>query len=207
MGVSIEQFVERLGELEPGQTFRAWELLTGERVPTVPVAYVVPAPSADLDALEVRRQLLSTLPRSSVPAHVAILPEVPRDAQGKRDRAALARLVDAQVSAPPPPPPATTSVDPLDQLVRAVWSAHLPGTAATDDVDFFRSGGDSLTAIRVVSALNEALGSSIALVTLFRFPRTDLFTTHLRTEPTATGLATEVLLARAADTAPPTSEV
>ncbi|MEH3067555.1 MAG: phosphopantetheine-binding protein [Aeromicrobium erythreum] len=205
MGVSIEQFLERLGELEPARTFRAWELLTEERVPTVPVAYVVPAPAAELDALEVRRQLLSTLPRSSVPAHVAVLPEVPRDAQGKRDRAALARLVDGQVSAPATAA-ATAPVDSLDRLVRAVWSAHLPGTAATDDLDFFRSGGDSLTAIRVVSALNEALGSSIALVTLFRFPRTDLFAARLRTEPSATGLATEVLLARAAEADPLTGE-
>ncbi len=205
MGVSIEQLLGRLGELEPGRTFRAWELLTGERVPTVPVAYVVPAPDADLDALEVRRRLLSTLPRSSVPAHVAVLPEVPRDAQGKRDRAALARLVEARVGAPPSAT-ATSTGDSLDRLVRAVWSAHLPGAAATDDLDFFRSGGDSLTAIRVVSALNEALGSSIALVTLFRFPRTDLFATHLRTEPAATGLATEELLARATEAAPPTGE-
>lgn len=48
-----------------------------------------------------------------------------------------------------------------------------PGSAAP--VDFFRAGGTSIGAIRTLTALNTELGTDIPLVTMFRFPRSDLF--------------------------------
>lgn len=190
----------RVAQLDDQQVLQAWELLTGEQPPRVPVAYVTSAPGTSLDAHTVRQRLLDLIPRSNVPAYVVVLAAVPRDEQGKADRAALrhevlAGLAHDQVFGTHD----TGAGDDLSTLVRQIWAAHLP--AATDDgsLDFFRAGGDSLSAIRMMTTLNRYLGSSIAIVTMFRFSRSDLFAAHLKSDVAITGLEPAQLQSRAAD--------
>lgn len=191
---------ERVAQLDDEQVLQAWEFLTGEQPPRVPVAYVTPAPSTSLDALTVRQCLFDLIPRSNVPDHVVVLPAVPQDAQGKADRAALrhevlAALAHAQVAATPD----VEAGDDLSTLVRQIWATHLPAATNDGSLDFFRAGGDSLSAIRTITTLNRYLDSSIELVTMFRFSRSDLFAAHLKSNVAVTGLEPAQLQSRAAD--------
>jgi acyl-coenzyme A synthetase/AMP-(fatty) acid ligase len=54
------------------------------------VAFVVQEPGRALQPMVIRRELALRVPSYMLPAHVVILPEMPRTANGKPDRQALA---------------------------------------------------------------------------------------------------------------------
>ena len=123
------------------------------------VAYVVPAPGTPADPRVWRRHLAAVLPDYLVPAAFVALDALPRTPNGKVDRAAL----------PEPPPvelagtraPRTTVEELLAKLVADVLG--LPSVGIDDD--FFELGGDSITAIVLVSrARREGLGISARAV-------------------------------------------
>ena len=186
-------------QLDDQQVLRAWELFTGEHPPRVPVAYVTAKLGATLDPLTVRGQLLDLVPRSNVPAHVVVLPELPLDAQGKEDRGALGDAVLAALASDQHGIAAEVESDALSTLVRSVWAAHLPASSDVGPIDFFRAGGDSITAIRTVTALNGYLNTSVGLITIFRFARSDLFTAQLKSDIETSGVDPAQLQARAVD--------
>lgn len=192
----------RLSRLDGEQLVHLWELFTGEPAPQVPVAFAVAAPGAELDALDVRRRLLDLIPRSNVPTHLAVVRSLPRDAQGKQDRAALAKQVVAALAGERDEDALGGSsteetIDAVEDLVRHIWAIHLPGVSTDRRIEFFRSGGDSITAIRALTDLNERLETTIRPVTMFRFPRSDLFADHLDSHQETTGLDADQLRSRA----------
>lgn len=191
---------KRVAQLDDQQVLQAWELFTGGQPPRVPVAYVTATLGASLDAVTVRQRLLDLVPSSNVPANLVVLSAIPQDAQGKEDRTALGRaVVTALASDQTGTAPEVETGDTLSMLVRHVWAAYLPGATDAGPIDFFRAGGDSITAIRTVTALNGYLNSSVGLVTLFRFARSDLFTAHLKSGIEVSGLDPAQLQARAFD--------
>jgi len=137
------------------------------------VAYVVPRaePAAaereegDLPAV-LRLHLAAKLPAAMLPAVWVVLPELPLTANGKVDRRALAR------TAPPSGagreeagfvPPHT----PLEEAIAALWREVLGVERVGIGDDFFRLGGHSLSAIRVLSRLRRDLGVDLAIGDLF----------------------------------------
>ncbi|WP_017558608.1 non-ribosomal peptide synthetase [Nocardiopsis baichengensis] len=111
------------------------------------------------DAL--KEHLRGLLPEPMVPAHVALLPELPVTANGKTDRDAL----------PDPEPASAGGGAPrtaIERAVAAIWSDVLGvGEVALDD-DFFALGGHSLLAIRVMNRVREELAVDLDLHTLLR---------------------------------------
>lgn len=137
------------------------------------VAYVVPAPGADLDAA--RRELVERMPRYLVPAALVAVPQLPRSAHGKLDRAAVA----AWPAPAAPQEPTGTTREPageLEQAITAIWCELLGRDDVAPDADLFALGGDSLLATRLISRVRSRLGVRVTLGAFFE-------------EPTVAGLA------------------
>ncbi|MET7647458.1 amino acid adenylation domain-containing protein [Streptomyces sp. NPDC005426] len=114
------------------------------------VGYVIPAAgSEDLHADEVRAWAATHMVEYMVPAHTVVLREFPLTANGKIDRAALPEPVP---SAGPVRAPVTEN----ERLVCAAVAAVLRLERVGVDQDFFRLGGDSISAISLLSALRDA---------------------------------------------------
>ncbi|MFC5321743.1 amino acid adenylation domain-containing protein, partial [Bradyrhizobium oligotrophicum] len=128
------------------------------------IAYVTPASDGSPSTEQIRQQLKQSLPDYMVPSQVVVLDRLPLTSNGKLDRARLpepASLVAKRRVAP-----ATAT----QELVAAIWSDALGGTAPSIDDDFFESGGHSLVAARLIGLLNAALDVELPLRRVFEAP-------------------------------------
>ncbi|WP_233530075.1 non-ribosomal peptide synthase/polyketide synthase [Antrihabitans stalagmiti] len=124
------------------------------------VSYVVAAAGLSVDVDVVRAQCERVLPGYMVPASVMVLESVPMTAAGKVDLRALPDpvFVVAEFVAP-----RTDS----EVLVAEVFGAVLGVARVGVDDDFFALGGNSLSATRVVSRINERAGTALGVRVLF----------------------------------------
>ncbi|SPC06415.1 Non-ribosomal peptide synthetase [Cupriavidus oxalaticus] len=112
---------------------------------------------------ELSTSVAARLPAYMVPAAWVCMPSWPLNANGKVDRKALpAPEVMAQDGAPP----ATST----EQAVADIWEALLPGVRVGRDSHFFRLGGHSLIATRVVARLRAAGHAQATLRDVFEAP-------------------------------------
>ncbi|MDM8083677.1 amino acid adenylation domain-containing protein [Cellulomonas cellasea] len=113
------------------------------------LAYVVPAPGADLHPARLLARLRETTPDHLVPHAVVLVDRLPLTAHGKLDVAAL----------PEPGPVGAGGSAPETDAERLVCAAVGEVLGLVDvpvDVDIVTLGGDSITAIAIVSALRRA---------------------------------------------------
>ena len=131
------------------------------------VAYVVGSASGD----ELHRHLAEALPAHLVPDVVVHVDRLPLTAAGKIDRAALAGIA-------PQPAPAETGegredespLSDAEQLVAEVWAEVLGLERVRAADHFFRLGGHSLMALRVVARVRAATLVNVPVRTLFDCP-------------------------------------
>ncbi len=129
------------------------------------------------DAVDgLRDELRERLPEASVPAAVHRVERIPVAANGKVDRAALARL--AAASAAPLVPPRND----VERVLVAIWCELIGIDDLSVEANVFECGGHSLTVTQVASRLREYLDVDVTI---------DVFFSH----PTIAGCA-EFLLAR-----------
>ncbi|MEE1784946.1 amino acid adenylation domain-containing protein [Streptomyces sp. SP17BM10] len=137
--------------VEPGEARAALAALPGVAQAVVVardgrlVGYAVPErdrPGLTGEAL--RAQLSRLLPEYLVPAAVLLLHDIPLTVNGKVDRAALPAPVAARSGAGVPRTPA-------ERALCAAFAEVLGLPAAATEDDFFALGGDSITAMRLVS--------------------------------------------------------
>ncbi len=119
------------------------------------VAYLVFHAGQDLTASEVRRHLRLSLPDTMVPAVFVTLDALPLTANGKVDIRALPdplRHAGSAKAVQEPPAPG------LEQTIAGIWQdlLQVPSIGAEDN--FFEIGGNSLLALRVVTAIESRLG-------------------------------------------------
>jgi acyl-coenzyme A synthetase/AMP-(fatty) acid ligase/aryl carrier-like protein len=127
------------------------------------VAAVVPANGTGPAAL--RRWLLGRLSAHKVPLSFILVPELPRGPSGKVGKRWLREAcASIDVSRDVAPPPAT-----VDRLA-AAFSAALGGPRVGPFDSFFSAGGDSLSAMRLVTALRDQLGADVGLDQLYEHP-------------------------------------
>ncbi|WP_285742084.1 non-ribosomal peptide synthetase [Lentzea sp. NBRC 105346] len=124
------------------------------------VGYVVPAGPVDPQAL--RELVARRLPDYMVPAVIVELAAIPVTPNGKLDRAALPA---PEVSGGAGRAPATAAEEALARVFAEVLGASGIGV----DDDFFALGGDSITALQVVSRAKRA-GLEIGVREVFRYP-------------------------------------
>ena len=129
------------------------------------VGYVVGVVGLDgpLDPAELRAQLAERLPAYMVPAAVMVLPELPLTVNGKLDKRALPSL---EYSAGAYRAPATLT----EEIVAGIYAQVLGLERVGVDDSFFDLGGDSISAMRLIAAINTALDSQLAVRTLFHAP-------------------------------------
>jgi amino acid adenylation domain-containing protein len=144
-------------------------------------------------------QLAASLPGLAAPRAVLKLAEFPLTANGKVDAAALARdgrlslqsadgagAVPPDASAVPPDNiagrPDAGAVPPDDIAATVLGHArrilNRPDVGLSDD--FFRIGGNSLSAIRLAAAVSHDVGLDVSVVTLLTARRLDVFAIRVR---------------------------
>ncbi len=120
------------------------------------------APSAD----DLREFLKESLPEYMVPARFVFLDSLPLTVNGKVDRRALPApsITPSGVGSGGAPLTGTA------KIVAALWSEllHVDGIGVDDD--FFDLGGDSMTAVTLVTRLRAAFGCDPGLAALFERP-------------------------------------
>jgi acyl carrier protein len=130
------------------------------------VAYVVPA-NTDAAVDFIRDALRPHLPAYLIPADIVLVAGLPRNPNGKIDRAAL----------PLPPsrqhPIARDAAPPESEVERAlaeIWCTvlDLPRVGVRDN--FFDLGGHSLLMMKVRALIADRLGVELPVVDLFRLP-------------------------------------
>jgi amino acid adenylation domain-containing protein len=130
------------------------------------VAFVVLNPSAK-DANHIRDQLAMRLPEHLVPSAVVAVDKLPLTPSGKLDRE---RLMHAPVTnnggQEVHEPPAT----PLEQMLAEHWAGLLGLAQVNVHDDFFRLGGHSLMATRIIARVYGELGLRVPVRSLFSAP-------------------------------------
>ncbi|WP_187414710.1 non-ribosomal peptide synthetase [Nonomuraea sp. PA05] len=157
LGRADDQVKVRGFRIEPGEVesvlaghravARAAVAKHGDRL----VAYLVPRPASKIDIADVLAHAMAGLPAHMVPGEYVVLDALPLTPRGKLDRAALPALPAPRVPAGVPREPVTERESALCSLFAELLG--LPGVGAEDD--FFRLGGDSVAAIRLVSRARE----------------------------------------------------
>ncbi|BBY20963.1 non-ribosomal peptide synthetase [Mycobacterium stomatepiae] len=120
--------------------------------------------TGDVDTAQLRSALGERLPGYMVPTAVVVLDTLPRTVNGKLDKRALP--APEYQSAVRYTPPAT----PTEEIVAGIYGQVLGIERVGVENSFFDLGGDSLSAMRVVAAINTAFDSSLSVRTLFEAP-------------------------------------
>ncbi|MFD6157239.1 amino acid adenylation domain-containing protein, partial [Nocardia sp. NPDC060255] len=142
------------------------------------IGYVVP--TADVAVDELRAFLTQRLPDHMIPVAFVILDRLPRTATGKLDRVALPKpeMIGIDYRAP-----RTGAERALAELFAEVLSIERVGI----DDNFFALGGHSLLVTRLAGRVREALGTELALRSVFDSPTVAELSLHLsadgRTRP------------------------
>ncbi|GGN42463.1 non-ribosomal peptide synthetase [Streptomyces fuscichromogenes] len=114
------------------------------------VAYVVGRDGAAPGPEDLQRHLAQELPRYMVPHHYLALAGLPLTVSGKLDRSALPAPQPRQASEAPAPQ------TPREALFCSLFAEALRTPAVAADDNFFTRGGDSITAITLVSRARAA---------------------------------------------------
>jgi len=141
-------------------------------------AYLRPVPGGAISEQDLRVHLARNLPAWMIPAHFTTVDDFPLNGSGKIDKTALQTPGQQRLTTLDHVPPAT-----LIETILADIYAGLLGTdrvGATDS--FFDLGGNSLTAIRLVSMLDEELNVDVGAAAMFLAPTPRLLAALLRDE-------------------------
>ncbi|MGK2870419.1 MAG: amino acid adenylation domain-containing protein, partial [Mycobacterium sp.] len=115
------------------------------------------------DPAQMRAALNTRLPAYMVPAAIVVLDDLPLTANGKLDTRAL------------PTPDYITGVyrapsGAVEEILAGVYADVLGVERVGSDDSFFDLGGDSITAMRLIAAVNTSLHTNLAVRTVFEAP-------------------------------------
>ena len=128
------------------------------------VGYVTESVTGAVDTAEIRAALAERLPAYMVPAAVVVLAALPLTPNGKLDTRALPAPEYQDVDRYRAP------ADAVEELLAGVYAQVLGVERVGVDDSFFELGGDSLSAMRVIAAVNTRLNTRLAVRTLFYAP-------------------------------------
>ncbi|WP_244164869.1 non-ribosomal peptide synthetase [Rhodococcoides fascians] len=186
--VKIRGFRIELGEIEsvvagaPGVRDVAVLARSDERLGDRLVAYVVGS-SGDVDPGAVKAAVAERLPSYMIPAAFVVLDELPRNVNGKLDRAALPEpeMEVREFRAP---------TSPTAQTVADVFADVLGVEQVGLDDDFFELGGNSLVATQIVARLSTAVGFQVPLLWMFSGSTVDALARRIDEGPAVTDART-----------------
>ncbi|MRV71997.1 amino acid adenylation domain-containing protein [Duganella sp. FT92W] len=150
----------------------------GEQVDAQLIAYVGAAPGCTLAPDQLAEFCRQHLPAPMLPSAFEILPQLPRNAHGKINYAALPRpRPDADHDTPP--------ANPLEAQLAAIWRSVLGRESICCRRSLFAQGGHSLAAAHIVHAVARELGKELSLAQLFAHPTIAALAGLLATAPDA----------------------
>ncbi|WP_408637761.1 amino acid adenylation domain-containing protein [Nocardia bovistercoris] len=166
--VKVRGFRIELGEIDNALTSHPsidYAATLGKTLPsgqTALVSYVLPHERAEVDTAELIAYIGESLPAYMIPAAIVVLDEIPLNAVGKLDRAALPEPVFAAREFRAP----TTATE---ERIAEVFGALLLGadTRVGADDDFFELGGNSLLAAQAAARIGSALDVRVPVQLLF----------------------------------------
>ncbi|OBA58466.1 non-ribosomal peptide synthetase [Mycobacterium sp. 1100029.7] len=120
--------------------------------------------TGDVDPAQLRSALGEGLPGYMVPSAVVVLDTLPRTVNGKLDKRALPAPEYQNVVRYTPP------ATPTEEIVAGIYGQVLGLERVGVENSFFDLGGDSLSAMRVVAAINTAFDSNLSVRALFEAP-------------------------------------
>ncbi len=130
------------------------------------------------DPVVLRTQLSQRLPAYMVPATVVLVESSPLTVNGKLDKRALPAPEYADLDRYRAPSTAT------EEILAGMYARVLGLERAGVDDSFFDLGGDSLSATRLVNAINTSLDADLAVRAVFEAPTiAQLATAHRRRRP------------------------
>jgi amino acid adenylation domain-containing protein len=109
-----------------------------------------------------RRELAQRLPPYMVPAYYVAVDALPVTANGKLDRRALVPLSQALIARQDPVAPR----NPVEAALLQLWHQALPAPRLGVTDDFFAVGGESLSALRLATRINERFGTGLNIADL-----------------------------------------
>jgi amino acid adenylation domain-containing protein len=135
------------------------------------VAYIVPTDQqVALNVEAVREALKERLPNYMIPASFAVIEKIPLTPNGKIDRKALSMRTISQTEAGSAIDHVHALLTPTELRVKGLWEEILGAPNLSVDDNFFESGGHSLLAMRLASAIQKKFGVSLSLRALFFAP-------------------------------------
>lgn len=123
---------------------------------------------------ELRRFLRVGLATFKIPARIIDVARLPRGTGGKVDRSELGALVAASVQPGKEPPIGREETE-----VARIFADVLKAPAVGRKANFFDLGGESLSAMHVLAAVEAALGVSLAVDVLFDHPTVSEFAAQI----------------------------
>ena len=127
-------------------------------------AWVAAADSLS-NASILQKKLRHQLPDYMMPAHIQILPHLPHCSSGKIDYAALL-LPEESIAEPIYREPRNH----LESEILKIWEIALDRRPISVTDDFFKLGGDSLSAIDILAGLEKTMGKKVSLFVLTENP-------------------------------------
>ena len=115
------------------------------------------------DPAGIRAALAERLPAYMVPAAVVALEALPLTVNGKLDKRALPAPVFTAT-------PFRAPASPVEEILADIYARVLGLDRVGADESFFDLGGDSLSAMRVIAAINTSLDTQLPVRTLFEAP-------------------------------------
>ncbi|KKC02184.1 non-ribosomal peptide synthetase, partial [Mycobacterium nebraskense] len=127
------------------------------------VGYIVETSTGTVDPAAARATLAERLPGHMVPLAILVLQALPLTVNGKLDARAL------------PPPDYTTEhyrapATAVEEILAGIYAQVLGVERVGVDESFFNLGGDSLSAMRLIAAINTGLDADLAVHALFDAP-------------------------------------
>ena len=128
------------------------------------VGYITETTTGTVDPAGMRAALAERLPAYMVPAAVVVLDALPLTPNGKLDTRALPapEYQDADRYRAP--------TSPTEEILAGIYARVLGLDRVGVDDSFFDLGGDSLSAMRVINAVNTGLDGGLAVRALFEAP-------------------------------------
>lgn len=130
------------------------------------VAYVVMAMAQEFDASALREKLRGALPSYMIPNEFMNLEYMPRTANGKLDRKALAEIkpVAARTAVED-----TAPSNDLEKSIADIWCKVLKLEVVGLNENFFDIGGHSLLVVQLHKQLKEAVEQPVSLTDLYQY--------------------------------------
>jgi amino acid adenylation domain-containing protein len=164
------------GLFKPSQTDDALLAIAMEVPSATEMCGLLPISDSLQEAFrDLRRELLEVLPSHMVPQLYLPFGKLPLTDSGKLNRRATWEIVQECTSWSQYFPTDDVKAEPsteTERLLLGLWSAALkiPASSIGTTDDFFRSGGDSISAMRLVAAVREHAQLSLTVADVFKHP-------------------------------------